>query len=171
MFDIGGLELLVIGVVALIVVGPKDLPGMFRTVGRMTGKAKAMARDFQRAMSDAADDTGMKDMNTDLRKIMNPKSMGIDAVKDATKDWVAPHLKESPNAAPGTETAKLAEERRIAAEKIRQRTAEAALARQTAAAEAQENADSEAATQTAETTPAEVAPADTTSPSTEEKSV
>ena len=49
MFDIGWTELMVVGIVALIVVGPKDLPGMFRTLGRFTGKAKGMARDFQSA--------------------------------------------------------------------------------------------------------------------------
>ena len=56
MFDLGMSELLVIGVVALIVVGPRDLPGMFRTVGRFTGKARELARDLQRAMDQAADE-------------------------------------------------------------------------------------------------------------------
>ena len=56
MFDIGGLELLVIGVIALIVVGPKDLPGMFRTVGQFVGRMRGMAREFQRSMEAAADE-------------------------------------------------------------------------------------------------------------------
>ncbi len=59
MFDLGWTELLVIGIVALIVVGPKDLPGMFRTVGNFVGKAKRMARDFSQAMNDAADEAGV----------------------------------------------------------------------------------------------------------------
>ncbi|GIX14286.1 MAG: hypothetical protein KatS3mg118_2245 [Paracoccaceae bacterium] len=54
MLDIGWSELLVIGVVALIVVGPKDLPAMFRTVGQYVGKARSMAREFQRSMDEAA---------------------------------------------------------------------------------------------------------------------
>ena len=47
MFDLGWSELLVIGIVALIVVGPKDLPGMFRTVGNFVGKAKRMVSDIK----------------------------------------------------------------------------------------------------------------------------
>ena len=41
MFDLGWLELLVIGITALIVVGPKELPQLFRTVGRFFGKSKS----------------------------------------------------------------------------------------------------------------------------------
>ncbi|TMV53453.1 twin-arginine translocase subunit TatB, partial [Thioclava sp. BHET1] len=50
MFDIGWSELLLIGVVALVVVGPKDLPMMFKALGQFTAKARSMAREFQRAM-------------------------------------------------------------------------------------------------------------------------
>ena len=47
MFDIGWTELLVIAVVAIVVIGPKDLPRAMRLVGQWTGKMKRMARDFQ----------------------------------------------------------------------------------------------------------------------------
>ncbi|MEO1775472.1 MAG: Sec-independent protein translocase protein TatB [Pseudomonadota bacterium] len=56
MLDIGWTELIVIGVLALLVVGPKELPGLFRTVGQYVGKARSMAREFQRSMEDAARD-------------------------------------------------------------------------------------------------------------------
>ena len=59
MFDIGWSELLVIGVVALIVVGPKDLPIMFRKAGQFVGRMRAMAREFTRAMDAAADASGV----------------------------------------------------------------------------------------------------------------
>lgn len=62
MLDIGFMEILVIGAIALIVVGPKDLPGLLRTVGRFVGKARAMARDFQRTMEDAARDADLGDV-------------------------------------------------------------------------------------------------------------
>lgn len=87
MFDIGMTELLVIGIVALIVVGPKDLPRMFRTLGRFTGKMRGMARDFQQAMNDAADEAGVKDIGKDLKGdlkgMANPKRYGLDKLNEA----------------------------------------------------------------------------------------
>ncbi len=84
MFDIGMAEMIVIGVVALIVVGPKDLPQMFRKVGQFVGKARGMARDFQRAMEQAADGTGVNEIASDLKSVTSMKNLGLD---DATKSF------------------------------------------------------------------------------------
>lgn len=81
--DLGMSELLVIGIVALIVIGPKDLPEMFRQLGRFTAKMRAMSREFSRAMEQAAKETGVADVAKDLNAVTNPKSMGMNAVKDA----------------------------------------------------------------------------------------
>lgn len=83
MFDIGWTELLVIGVVALIVIGPKDLPMMFQQLGRFTGKLRRMAREFQGAMEDAAREAGVKEAADDLKKATSAKALGLDAVKQA----------------------------------------------------------------------------------------
>jgi sec-independent protein translocase protein TatB len=53
MFDIGWSELLVIAVVAIVVVGPKDLPRLMRTFGHYAGKLRRAASDFQRQFEDA----------------------------------------------------------------------------------------------------------------------
>ncbi len=87
MFDIGWSEMMVVGVVALIVIGPKDLPDMFRTMGRFTAKARGMAREFSRAMESAADEAGVKDVAKDLRNIASPKAMGLDAIKGAASKF------------------------------------------------------------------------------------
>lgn len=120
MFDMGWTELLLIGIVSLIVVGPKDLPVLFRKVGQFVGKAKAMAREFSRAMEDAADDAGIKETASSLRDIANPKKMGLDAVKDAVSDF----KKWDPE----SETAKLAADRQEAKRKIQEATANKAAA-------------------------------------------
>ena len=87
MFDLGMSELLVIGIVALIVIGPKDLPELFRSLGRFTAKMRGMAREFSRAMEAAADESGMKDVARDLKTATSAKSMGLDAVKDAASKF------------------------------------------------------------------------------------
>jgi sec-independent protein translocase protein TatB len=81
--DIGWAEMLLIGVVALVVIGPEDLPQMFRQIGRFTAKIRAMGRDFSRAMEQAAAETGVKDMAKDLKKATSVGGLGLDKVKAA----------------------------------------------------------------------------------------
>ncbi|SDZ38556.1 sec-independent protein translocase protein TatB [Jannaschia faecimaris] len=138
MFDIGWSELLLIGVVALIVVGPKDLPRMFRTLGEFTGKARKMAREFQNAMNDAAKESGVGDIAGDLKKMSNPKDLGMDAIKDATRDLSAWSPDEADGAAAKPD-AGLSEDRAAAKAKIEAATEAKAEARR--ASEAAELAD------------------------------
>jgi len=85
MFDLGFMEMLVIGVVALIVVGPKDLPGLFRSAGQFMGKAKGMAREFSSAMNAAADEAGVSEINKTIKAASNPQKFGVDKIREATK--------------------------------------------------------------------------------------
>ena len=89
MLDVGWSELLVIGVVALIVVGPKDLPILFRRLGEFTGRMRSMAREFTSAMNQAADDAGMRELQRSLHDIANPRDLGLDAMRGAARDFAA----------------------------------------------------------------------------------
>jgi sec-independent protein translocase protein TatB len=62
MFDIGWSEMFVIVVVALVVIGPKDLPRLIREVGRWTAKARGMAREFQRSFDDMVREAELDDI-------------------------------------------------------------------------------------------------------------
>lgn len=86
MLDVGWTELLLIGIVALIVVGPKDLPHLFHALGRFTAKARGMAREFSSAMEDAAKGSGLDEATKSLRDVKNmtsKKSLGLDALDRA----------------------------------------------------------------------------------------
>ena len=119
MFDIGMWELLVVGVVALIVVGPNDLPKMFRTLGQVTGKIRGMAREFQSTMNAAASESGLDDMSKDLksatdvardlRNVSSPRKMGMEAMKRAGAGLDGD---EEAAEKPLSETEKLAQKRR-----------------------------------------------------------
>ncbi len=120
MFGLGGGEMIVIGVVALIVVGPKDLPNLFRQVGEFTGKARGMAREFSRAMEAAADDSGVRDISKTIKAAANPQKFGLDKLRDATGMSAFK---------PGGATEALSKERADAKAKISDATAAAATAR------------------------------------------
>ena len=62
MFDIGWGELVVIGIVALIAIGPKELPGVLRSVGQWVGKIKRMASDFQGQFQEAMREAEVADL-------------------------------------------------------------------------------------------------------------
>ena len=126
MFGLGWSEMVLVAIVALIVIGPKDLPGMFRTVGQLTGKARGMAREFSRAMESAADDSGIKDISSTLKAAANPQKFGVDKIREAT------------GISPGPATRELTEQRAAKKAQMSDAMAKAATDRKTreAAAEA-----------------------------------
>ena len=126
MFDLGWTELLLIGIVALIVVGPNDLPGLFRSVGRFMGKMRGMAREFSSAMNAAADEAGVKDIEKTIRSAANPAKAAAEGIKNSVSSQLDPN----------TETGRLSAERKAQVEKIREHSAKVAeerIAREKAA--------------------------------------
>ena len=71
MFDIGWSELLVIGIVALIAIGPKELPGVLRMVGQWMGKVRRMASDFQSQFHEAMREAEMADLKKQVDDMTN----------------------------------------------------------------------------------------------------
>ena len=70
MFEIGWSEILVIAVVAIVVIGPKDLPRVMRTVGQWTGKVKRMGREFQNQFNEALREAELEGVRKDIQDIM-----------------------------------------------------------------------------------------------------
>jgi sec-independent protein translocase protein TatB len=69
MFEIGWSELLVIAIVAIVVIGPKDLPRVMRTVGQWAGKMKRMSREFQNQFNEALREAELEDVRKDVEEI------------------------------------------------------------------------------------------------------
>ena len=74
MFDIGWSELLVIAVVALIAIGPKELPGVLRMVGQWMGKARKMASEFQGQFQEAMREAEMADLKKSFDEVREAAS-------------------------------------------------------------------------------------------------
>ena len=75
MFDIGWAEMAVIGALLLVVVGPKDLPKVLRTIGYWTGKARSMAREFQRSLDQYAKEAELDEVKKGMDKLNVRKSI------------------------------------------------------------------------------------------------
>ena len=71
MFDIGWQELFIVAILALIVVGPKDLPRAIRNIMGLVRKARIMARDFQVGIDDVVREADLDDMKNDIEKLSN----------------------------------------------------------------------------------------------------
>ncbi|NTJ64239.1 twin-arginine translocase subunit TatB [Agrobacterium rhizogenes] len=107
MFDIGWSELVIIAVVALVVIGPKELPSTLRTIGKMTARARKVAGEFRAQFDEAMREADLDDVRqtiadaqklnpvNSLREAMNPlRDMGneikADLQRAATPDKAAP---------------------------------------------------------------------------------
>jgi sec-independent protein translocase protein TatB len=74
MFDIGWSEFVVIAVVALIAIGPKELPGVLRMVGQWMGKARKMAAEFQSQFQEAMREAEMADLKKSFDEVKEAAS-------------------------------------------------------------------------------------------------
>ena len=84
MFEVGWSELLVIAVVAIVVIGPKDLPRVMRVVGQWSGKVKRMAREFQGQFNEALREAELDDVRKGVEAIGKIDPLG-DVRREMTK--------------------------------------------------------------------------------------
>ncbi len=77
MFDFDASKLLIIGVVALVVIGPKDLPRVLRQVGQMVGKLRRMAAEFQGQFMDAMKEADLADLQKEVSKLKDTASLDV----------------------------------------------------------------------------------------------
>lgn len=82
MLEVGWSELLVIAIILIVVVGPKDLPGMMRTFGRMMGRVRTMANEFRSQFDEAMREAELDDVRKGLSEVnkYNPASSLRDAI-------------------------------------------------------------------------------------------
>ncbi len=82
MLDLGWPELLVVALVLIIVVGPKDLPAMLRTFGRTTRKLRSMAGEFRSQFDEALKEAELDDVRSVINEAqsLNPKNILKDVV-------------------------------------------------------------------------------------------
>jgi sec-independent protein translocase protein TatB len=88
MFDVGWSELVVIAVVALVVIGPKELPGVLRSIGFWMGKVRRMASEFQGQFQEAMREAEMADLKKQVDDLGNTATdlTSYDPVADVKKD-------------------------------------------------------------------------------------
>jgi len=98
MLDIAWSELLLVVVVAILVVGPKELPGLLRSLGRMLGKLRSTADDFRKQFDEALKEAGGDDLQREMRSLRtnNPISEVKNSIEDMGRGATKPDTPAKP---------------------------------------------------------------------------
>lgn len=104
MFDIDAGKILILGVIALVVLGPKELPRVMRQVGSAIGKMRRMAAEFQTQFMDAMKESEMEQIKKDMQKMADQARVDInyDPVRETDRQ-IREAIEGKPAAAPATE--------------------------------------------------------------------
>src|ERR1700743_130910 len=81
MLDLSWSHIVILLIVALVVVGPKDLPRLMRIVGQWTGKARAMANEFRKSFDDMARQAELDELRKEIENLKNERPLA-DVEKD-----------------------------------------------------------------------------------------
>ena len=98
---VGGMEILVIALVALLVVGPKDLPVLLRRIGKVVGKARAMADEFRSSFDEMARQSELDDLRKEVEALRSGQGMyNLGADADAAFRDIKTDLEATPGPPP-----------------------------------------------------------------------
>lgn len=104
MFDFDAGKLLIIGIIALIVIGPKELPAVLRQLGQMVARMRRMAAEFQSQFAEAMREAELQDLQKDVEKVhdfmrgdLNPLTQ-VNAELNAAKNELNTAAHELPRA-------------------------------------------------------------------------
>lgn len=91
-FGVGYSEIFVLALIAIVVIGPKDLPKVLRAFGRTMSKVRGMASEFQGHVNVAMKEAGLEDVQKDLQalKIGNPMLSSSSSSSSASKSPAPP---------------------------------------------------------------------------------
>jgi sec-independent protein translocase protein TatB len=94
MFEVAWSELLIVAIVAIVVVGPKELPGLLRTLGRIIGKLRRQADEFRRQFDESMRDAGGEDLKRELDQLRynNPLNEIRNTIESAAREVTHPPL-------------------------------------------------------------------------------
>src|SRR5215510_12304228 len=88
MFDITSSKLLILGIVALLVIGPKDLPALLRTIGKYVGIIKRQAAEFRAQFDEAMRESELADLRRDVESLGQEAEQTMRAAEQSVeKDW------------------------------------------------------------------------------------
>ena len=88
MFDITSSKLLILGIVALLVIGPKDLPALLRTIGKYVGIIKRQAAEFRAQFDEAMRESELADLRKDVESLGREAEQTMRAAEQSVeKDW------------------------------------------------------------------------------------
>jgi sec-independent protein translocase protein TatB len=103
MFDISWSELLLIAVVALVFIGPKELPGVLRAIGQWTGKIRRMASEFQDQFREAIREAEVADLKKDIDEATSGLNTGLDPFAGVKESAEWKHSEPTASPAPAAD--------------------------------------------------------------------
>ena len=103
MLDIGWQELALTGVVALVVLGPNELPGLLRTAGKLMRKARLIANEFRNSLDELAEEAELEEFRKKARDFANSKEPLLEEDEPEVKTLISPPAEGSTSVKPEEE--------------------------------------------------------------------